>query len=329
MSRYSIAILLQAVCPILDVDADAALAQADWSSAERPGADLLVSGPDYLAICDAIFGLAGERADPVFLGRSMANGPLHPVFLAFSIAPNAREGLHRMARYKTLFGPVAIDLSARNGGLRLEIVADDPTLALPDCLAVSIGIFLVEKCRNQSARQIMPEPVTLPAEALERPGMAEYFGTRPRMGKTVVLEFSPADMAAPFLSENHELWLDIRADLEGQLQRRAGTGTFAGEVEAAIRRALTFGPVRVDAVCLDLGVSRSTMQRRLQAEGMLYQDILDRVRQELAIRYLAKSALMPSEIAGLLGFSDPKSFQRAFKAWTGTPPAAFRNQLEN
>ncbi len=329
MSRYSIAILLQAVCPILGVDAQKALSEADWSSADRPGADLSVSGRDFVAICHSIFRLAGERADPVLLGRSMANGPLLPIFLAFSIAPNAREGLNRMARYKTLFGPTALDLSSKNGGLRLEVIPDDPTLVLPDCLSVSIGVFLVEKCRSQSARHIVPHPVTLPAEALDMPGVAEFFGTAPKAGKGVVLEFSSTDITAPFLSENHALWLEIRRDLEGQLERQAGRGKFSNRVEAAIRRALTFGPVRADGICHELGVSRSTMQRRLKAEGKSYQDILDAVRKELAIRYLSKSALMPAEIAGLVGFSDPKSFHRAFKAWTSRPPAAFREQLEH
>lgn len=328
MHRYSIAILLQAVCPILRVDAQEALAKTDWSSSERPGADLTVSGQDYIAICHSIFAIAGDRADPVFLGSRMANGPVHPIFLAFAIAPKAREGLNRMARYKTLFGPVVLHLSPKNGGVRLEIVADDPALTLPGCLAASMGIFMVEKCRNHSARQIIPDNVMLPADAFERPGMAEFFGTCPVAGKNVVIEFSAQDMNAPFLSENHALWLEIKNDLDLQLERRDGKGKFSDTMEAAIRRALTLGPVRVDALCADIGVSRSTMQRKLQDEGASYQQILDKVRQELSIRYLSKSRLSPGEIAQLVGFSDPKSFYRAFKSWTNKPPTAFREEVQ-
>ena len=44
MHRYSIAILLQAVCPILGIDPEEMLEKTDWTSAERPGADQTVSG---------------------------------------------------------------------------------------------------------------------------------------------------------------------------------------------------------------------------------------------------------------------------------------------
>ena len=47
------------------------------------------------------------------------------------------------------------------------------------------------------------------------------------------------------------------------------------------------------------------------------------MRRDLAVRYLTKSTLSQGQVAGLLGFADPKSFQRAFKSWTGKPPEGF------
>ncbi len=84
----------------------------------------------------------------------------------------------------------------------------------------------------------------------------------------------------------------------------------------------------MEAICEELGVSRSTMQRQLAAEGQAYQSILNRVRRDLAVRYLTKSTLSQSQVAGLLGFADPKSFQRAFKSWTGKPPERFRQEQQ-
>ena len=51
------------------------------------------------------------------------------------------------------------------------------------------------------------------------------------------------------------------------------------------------------------------------------------VRRELAQKYLADKTMPLAEISYMLGFSDTSSFSRAFKKWTGDPPAVFRTQL--
>ena len=48
------------------------------------------------------------------------------------------------------------------------------------------------------------------------------------------------------------------------------------------------------------------------------------LRKELAEHYLAKSSISSGEISFLLGFQDNNSFLRAFNAWTGSSPAAYR-----
>ena len=49
-------------------------------------------------------------------------------------------------------------------------------------------------------------------------------------------------------------------------------------------------------------------------------------RVDLARRYLADPALSISEVAFLLGFSEPSAFHRAFRRWTGTTPAEARKR---
>jgi len=68
----------------------------------------------------------------------------------------------------------------------------------------------------------------------------------------------------------------------------------------------------------------STLRRRLADEGQSYQWLIDELRRDLAIDALIHSGRTVSEISADLGFSDPGSFHRAFKKWTGTPPAGYR-----
>jgi AraC-like DNA-binding protein len=80
----------------------------------------------------------------------------------------------------------------------------------------------------------------------------------------------------------------------------------------------------LDTIARKLMLSKRTLQRRIEAEGETYQQILDTTRTELATHYLENTALSVAEIAFLLGFSEPNSFYRAFRVWTGSTPDIVR-----
>ena len=77
-------------------------------------------------------------------------------------------------------------------------------------------------------------------------------------------------------------------------------------------------------ICGRMKLSRSTLLRRLDDEGITFQSLLDETRKELAIRYLVKSDLTNQQIAHLVGYRDPNAFQRAFRKWTGMTPQDLR-----
>ena len=54
--------------------------------------------------------------------------------------------------------------------------------------------------------------------------------------------------------------------------------------------------------------------------------MLAEVREQLARHYLTHSRISNTEIALLLGFSDPNSFFRAFHDWTGRTPDTVRGE---
>jgi AraC-like DNA-binding protein len=62
----------------------------------------------------------------------------------------------------------------------------------------------------------------------------------------------------------------------------------------------------------------------LAEESVGFQEVLSQVRHELAQHYLSRTDISASEIAWLLGFQENNSFIRAFRSWSGTTPAAYR-----
>ncbi|MGE4242182.1 AraC family transcriptional regulator [Ramlibacter sp.] len=73
-----------------------------------------------------------------------------------------------------------------------------------------------------------------------------------------------------------------------------------------------------------LHVSPRTLHRQLKEEGASLQALKDDVRRERAQELLLRSGKPLKQVAALVGFRNEKSFTRAFRAWTGRTPGAFR-----
>lgn len=70
-------------------------------------------------------------------------------------------------------------------------------------------------------------------------------------------------------------------------------------------------------------MSQQTLHRRLRQEGSSYQKIKDSVRRDLALTKLMREKRPVYEVAEAVGFSDARSFTRAFKQWTGMTPREY------
>lgn len=77
-------------------------------------------------------------------------------------------------------------------------------------------------------------------------------------------------------------------------------------------------------LALALHLSVRTLHRQLKEEGTTLQALKDEVRHEHAKDLLHRSHKPIKQVAAAVGFMNEKSFIRAFKAWTGQTPAAFR-----
>lgn len=92
----------------------------------------------------------------------------------------------------------------------------------------------------------------------------------------------------------------------------------------AIGERLRGGDSSLESVARELGTSGRSLQRHLGELGYTYNALADEVRAATARLYLQQPDIAISEIAYLLGFADPSTFNRAFKRWTGSTPARAR-----
>jgi AraC-like DNA-binding protein len=79
-----------------------------------------------------------------------------------------------------------------------------------------------------------------------------------------------------------------------------------------------------EQLAAQLAVSVRTLHRKLTAEGISLQTIKDQQRCALACDLLLRTGQPLKQIAHAAGFTNDKSFARAFHLWLGQTPAAFR-----
>ena len=66
----------------------------------------------------------------------------------------------------------------------------------------------------------------------------------------------------------------------------------------------------------------------LGEENTSYEKIVDRLRHSLALEYIKEPSVSIAQIAWLLGYEGPTSFNHAFARWTGRSASEARNEIQ-
>lgn len=98
--------------------------------------------------------------------------------------------------------------------------------------------------------------------------------------------------------------------VEGFLAEPPGRGATAEDVASALH------------------LSVRSLHRQLAQEGSSLQRIKDEVHRRRALELLRRTSLPIKQVAASVGFTNEKSFSRAFKAWTGRSPSEHRREAE-
>lgn len=102
--------------------------------------------------------------------------------------------------------------------------------------------------------------------------------------------------------------------------------TLSDRVEQYLVSALPHGVPRIADAAQELNMTVRTLQRKLEQEGWRYAELLNDVRQRLARELLGRAEASVTEVAFLLGFSEPSAFHKAFQRWTGQSPGEWRRR---
>ncbi|MFI1917842.1 helix-turn-helix domain-containing protein [Nocardia sp. NPDC020380] len=249
-----------------------------------------------------------------------------PLFAALC-SPDFCVAAQRIGQYKKLIAPMRLGLSNVGSDLVVELSWLDGTPPPPTSLVLTELLFFVRLIRLGTREPVHPIEVTTTTLPEVLGPYEEYLGSPLRHGPAHRIVFAGADAALPFLTANESLWAVFEPELRRRLADLEASATTAERVRAALLEALPSGSTSMDTIARKLMLSKRTLQRRIEAEATSYQEILDTTRHDLARHYLENTELPVAEISFLLGFSEPNSFYRAFRGWTGTTPDKLRRGL--
>jgi len=235
------------------------------------------------------------------------------------------EGVRQLARYFRIVGaPVAIETRDRENPVRVVM--------RPDCLDAWIAVeyvasIAVHHLRRETGGRLEVAYVSLQFGPEDPADFEERLSCPVRAGASWSgIALSRSSWKLPLQRRDPILrgLLETQAnELVASLPRAQSV---AGEIRRVLASRIAGGDIRIQTAARQLAMSVRTLQRRLAAEKLSYQDVLEEIRQQAAERYLADATLSAAEVGFLLGYSEPAAFHRAFKRWRGMTPVEFRRK---
>ncbi len=272
--------------------------------------------------------LARELDDelPGMFSRPVRNGTFKFLCLSLIEAANVRTALYRFTRFFRLFlDDLAIEMSRQGQLTGIALLPRIPTAA-ENTFAQEILLRLVHGVASWLAGRKMP--------------LARVDFTYPRpphASEYVFLYPGPAYFDQPLTAVHFETRLldtPIRQDRRGLgefLRRAPGDWLFASFAERLVSHGVRayLGqrlhlPAGIEDVAQAMHTSVRNLSRKLRSEGTGFQAIKDELRRDVAIQLLTKTDKPIAVIGANLGFDSAATFHRAFKAWTGSTPGAYR-----
>ncbi|MDX1369629.1 AraC family transcriptional regulator [Pseudomonas sp.] len=314
----------------LDLDIPQALAAAGVQADDLADNGKRIAGATHQRLLQHLIEVSGDLLFGLHCASFVQPGSWSVLgYIAMNCA-TLGEAMSRIVPYEKLVGDMGVSrIEATADQVKLIWVCRHETALVRRHMVEEVLASWLLYARWIADMQRSPQEVWFEHAQPEGVDSAEYsavFGCPVRFGQTcnaLIMPLAYLDMPlrqadANLLRtlEEHALTLMAGLDEDEALPQR---------VKNALRLLLKDGLPRKERVAEQFNMTLRTLQRHLQQAGTSYQQILDQLRQELAEHYLLRSDLAIQDIASYLGFTEPRSFHRSFKGWTGQTPGQFRD----
>lgn len=299
--------------------------------------DNRVSVAKYLALFDAAADLTGMPAISLEYGKAVRMQEISIVGLICEACETVLDVPKQLYRYSQLVvdderGEPAILMRgvAKDGGVWIEgpsaLFTDNPVIAESEMARLIWNTRVMFANTPEFQKLKYPRLVHLRRKAPAHAAEYERILEAPVVFESDwnAMQIDPGFLALKQPPVNRYVFSVLSERAEALMKSFEEARTTRGRVEGVLMSILHTGEASMDAIADKLGQSRQTLYRNLKDEGVTYEQVLDELRHKLALHFLNGKKVSVNETAYLVGFSDPASFSRAFKRWTGVSPREVR-----
>lgn len=297
--------------------------------AQPPGKVTLTTAAAVLpALADALAGQLGDRHLGLAMADAVPRGAYGVAEFLIRSGPTLRDAFENTARFNAIISPSqTFKFEEADGEARFHHFASHSPGMLGRQLNEYTSAILIKALRSLSG-----EPPNRVWFIHERPAEVDVERLTAAVGTTNV-EYGAATCgfavpAALLAREVHggdpALYAFLEEHALAALASRPKTDDLLERLRHQLRDALRLGEPNVERVATRLHRSGRTLQRRLSELSTSFQQVLDDVRFDLARAYLKDSRLDVSQVAYLLGYSELRAFDRAFRRWADASPSEWR-----
>lgn len=284
-----------------------------------------VTAREYYRFMQAVEELVPDKKMPVLLATAENIETISPPIFGAYCSADARSCIQRIAQYKALAGAVVFEVAESDTLIRV-VIRGEEGVELPEIIVGIEMVLLTNLIRKATKKHIEPKQVTT-TQLFSNPNYEEFLGVRAVCGSENSIAFSQQDARIPFVTRNESMWSFFEPELKKRLSEMEQDDSFAAKVRSVLVELLPAGKTAIDDAAAALGMSRRSLQRKLQEEETSFQKQLNHVRALLAKNYLQNTNLSSEDIAYLLGYQDINSFFRAFALWTGQTVTEYKQSL--
>jgi AraC-like DNA-binding protein len=273
--------------------------------------------------------VVSRAVEDEWLGLTLAvDFDLREIGMLYYVAASSErfeDALKRLERYVRIADEALVVRIVKGADCRIELSYVGVPRHVDRHLMESFAVGLLRLFRQLVGRKIVPLAASFVHHRSDGRKIQRILGCEVSFDAyedVINLDASVMDLPLvgydPYLNE-----LLVKNCEDAIVDRASKISPFRTEVESIIAPLLPHGEAQAKTVAQRIGLSERTFARRLAAEGLSFGEILDQLRRDLAVRYLAES-LQASQIAWLLGFQQPSAFSHACRRWTGKSPSEFR-----